>query len=247
MSARLAGREHPRTDGTRQTMRLLRRFDREAGLLTRVLTSCYGSAQALAYLGETRRAFEALAPHIPRIGGSRSRYSRDAIGMSYGLALYRVLHAHGRSLEEMARVVHLLAREKLASLPRAVKLSSRLIKALLGTRLGKRLFEARLRRQAMRSQQQADSGGVVAVYVPGDGREYDCGVDITHCPMWDFFRAEGAGEFLRFVCLYDFMASALSGTGLVRTMTLSEGAGRCDNRFRLGQMPENRQRTQFAA
>jgi hypothetical protein len=232
---------------TERTRRLLRGFDRESGLLGGVLRSFYGSDLAFVYLDETRREFEALIPHIPRIGGAKSRYSRDVVGMSYGLALYKVLHAHGRSMEEIARVVHVLAREKLASLPWAVKLASRLIKALLCTRPGKRLFKARLKRQAARSQQGTDAGGIVAVYVQGDGREFDCGIDITHCPVWDFFRAQGAGEFLRYVCLYDFLSSALTGSGLVRTMTLSEGADRCDNRFRLGQEPENRQRTRIMA
>jgi hypothetical protein len=234
-------------DEMEQTARLRRDFDRESRLLTEVLTSFYGSALASLYLDEMRGEFKALIPHIPRIGGKRSRYSRDAVGMSYGLALYKVLHAHGRSIDEAARVVHLLAREKLASLPWPVRLASRLLKALLCTRLGKRLFKARLRRQATRSQQQPDAGGIVAIYVEGDGREFDCGIDITHCPLWDFYRAQGAGEFLRFVCMYDFLSSALSGTGLVRTMTLSEGADRCDNRFRLGHMPENRQRTRMMA
>lgn len=232
-------------DEMKQTPRLLRGFDRESRLLVGVLTSFYGSALASVYLDETRQEFEALIPHIPRIGGKRSRYSRDAIGISYGLALYKVLHAHGRSVEEIARIVHTFANEKLASLPWVAKVCSRLLKALLRTRLGKHWFKARLKRQATRSQQQTDAGGIVAVYVKGDGREFDCGIDIIHCPIWDFYRAQGAGEFLRFVCLYDFLSSALSGTGLVRTMTLSEGADRCDNRFRLGQAPENRQRTRI--
>ncbi|MBN1640234.1 MAG: L-2-amino-thiazoline-4-carboxylic acid hydrolase [Anaerolineae bacterium] len=234
-------------DQLERTGRLLRDFDRQSRLLVEVLASFYGRALASVYLDETRREFRALIPHIPRIGGARSRYSRDAIGMSYGLALYKVLHAHGRSTDEIGRVVHVLARASLASLPCPVKWASRLLKALLSTRLGKRLFKMRLKHQAARSQQQADPAGVVAVYVEGDGRTFDCGMDITHCPMWDFYRAQGAGEFLRYVCLYDMLASALSGTGLVRTMTLSEGADRCDNRFRLGKAPENRQRTQLLA
>jgi hypothetical protein len=237
----------PQADEMEQTPRLLRDFDRQSGLLAGVLTSFYGSALASSYLDETRREFEALIPHIPSIGGEKSRYSRDVIGMSYGLALYKVLRSHGQSIEEAARAVHVLAQEKLASLPGAVKLASRLMKALLRTRAGKRLFKARLKRQAARSQQRTEAGGIFATYVDGDGREFDCGIDITHCPVWDFYRAQGAGEFLRFVCLYDFLSSALSGTGLVRTMTLSEGADRCDNRFRLGQIPENRQKTRMVA
>jgi len=91
-------------DEIEQAPRLLRDFDRESRLLVGVLTSFYGDAQAFVYLDETRQEFEALIPHIPRIGGKRSRYSRDAIGMFYGLALYKVLHAHGRSKEAQSEL-----------------------------------------------------------------------------------------------------------------------------------------------
>jgi hypothetical protein len=229
----------------RQTSRLLRAFNRESRLLTGVLNEFYDNEQSSVYLEETRKEFKALIPNIPLIGGERSRYSRDVIGMSIGLALYKVLHTRGLSLEEIAKVVHVLAQKKLASLPRSIMLLSYLLKKLLGTLPGKRLFKARLKRQAARSQQQVNGGNIVAVYVEGDGREFDCGVDIIQCPVWDFYREQGAGEFLRYICLYDFLSSSLSGTGLVRTMTLSEGADRCDNRFRLGQMPENKQKTRF--
>jgi len=180
-------------DKERQDLRLLREFDGESRLLVGVLTSFYGSALATGYLDETRREFEALIPHIPRIGGKRSRYNRDAIGMSYGLALYKVLRVHGRPIDEAARVVHLLAQEKLASVPWTVRWGLHPVRALLGTRVGKCLFKARLKCQATRSQQWADSGGIVASYVEGDGQEFDCGIDITHCPILDFYRAQGAG------------------------------------------------------
>jgi hypothetical protein len=145
-----------------QTLRLLHDFERESRLLVGVLASFYGGVLAPVYLDETRQEFKSLIPNIPRIGGKRSRYSRDAIGMSYGLALYKVLRAHGRSTAEIARVVHAWAQKKLASLPWAAEFGLRLFKVLLRTRPGKSLFKARLKRQAARSQLQADAGDIVA-------------------------------------------------------------------------------------
>jgi hypothetical protein len=113
------------------------------------------------------------------------------------------------------------------------------------TRPGKQLFKTVLKRRTRIAQEQRIPGNVFGYYVEGQGEEFDCGVDITECPIADFFRAQGASEFAPYVCLYDFLASKLSGFGLVRTMTLAEGAEKCDDRFRLGKEPINRQRTRI--
>lgn len=231
---------------TTEKPHLLRDFDRMSGMLQKVLAASLGNDLAPVILQETRREFEALLPQLPYIGGKENRHTRDVIGTSYGLALYKVLTARGRPVEEIAQVVYALAEAKLDSLPWTANLGLRLLRALLPTSLGKRIFKARLKKRAAESQARRIPGDAVAYYVEGEGREFDCGIDIVECPIVNFFRAQGAGEFVRYACLYDFPASRLSGTGLVRTMTLAEGAEKCDDRFRFGKQPENRQKTQIA-
>jgi hypothetical protein len=133
----------------------------------------------------------------------------------------------------------------LASLPPTAKLGFWLLRTLLATRAGKQLFKAVLKKRSRISQERRIPGDVFGYYVEGQGEEFDCGVDITECPIADFFRAQGASEFAPYVCLYDFPASKLQGMGLVRTMTLAEGAEKCDDRFRLGKEPVNRQKTRI--
>jgi len=89
------------------------------------------------------------------------------------------------------------------------------------------------------SQQRRYPQDFVFSYIQGDGKEFDFGIDYTECAIVNFFRAQGADEFTRYVCLYDFLNSQLTGTGLIRTKTLAEGADKCDFRFKIGREPLN--------
>jgi hypothetical protein len=224
---------------------LLRDFDRASRILEQVLTARYDAEFATTIRQETRQEFETLIPQLPYIGGKKNRHTRSVIGTSYGLAVYRAMTAHGKPMDEIGALHFAFSKAVLASLPLPAKLGFWLLRTLLSTRPGKQLFKAMLKKRSQIAQERRIPGNVFGHYVEGDGEEFDCGVDITECPIADFFRAQGASEFAPYVCLYDFPASKLSGTGLVRTMTLAEGAEKCDDRFRLGKEPINRQRTRI--
>jgi hypothetical protein len=225
---------------------LLRDYDRASNILGPVLTAYYGVEFASTIRKEARQEFEALIPQLPYIGGKKNRHTRSVIGTSYGLALYRAMMAHGKPVAEIGAVHYSFCKAVLASQPLPSKLGFWLLRILLSAQPGKSLFKAVLKRKARVTQERRIPGNVFGYYVEGQGDEFDCGVDITECPIADFFRAQGAGEFAPYVCLYDFPASELWGTGLVRTMTLAEGAEKCDDRFRLGKKPVNRQKTRVA-
>lgn len=224
---------------------LMRDFDKVSKILEQVLTVRYDVEFASTIRKEARQEFETLIPQLPYIGGEKNRHTRSVIGTSYGLALYRALTAHGKSVDEIGAVHYTFSKAVLASLPLPSKLGFWFLRVLLSTRPGKYLFKKVLKRRARVAQERRIPGNVVGYYVEGQGDEFDCGIDITECPIADFFRAQDASEFAPYVCLYDFPASKLWGTGLVRTMTLAEGAEKCDDRFRLGKEPVNRQRTRL--
>jgi hypothetical protein len=120
-----------------------------------------------------------------------------------------------------------------------------LIRAVLSTGLGQTAIKRMLKRAAAASQRREYPEGFVFHFVEGKGEAVDFGIDYTECAIVKFFKAQGADEFTRYVCLFDYPHSRLSGTGLVRTMTLAEGAEKCDFRFRIGAEPENRQKTRM--
>ena len=102
-----------------------------------------------------------------------------------------------------------------------------------------------LARGATRSQERLFPDDFVYNLVSANGQEFDFGIDYTECAIVKFFRTQGAEDFTRYVCLFDYPHSELSGTGLVRHQTLAEGAPKCDFRFRIGRKPENRQATKL--
>lgn len=168
------------------------------------------------------------------------------IGTPYGLALYRAMTAHGKPVDEIGAVHYAFSKAVLASLPLTSKLGFWFLRTLLSAQPGKKLFKAVLKKKSRIAQEQRIPGNVFGYYMEGQGEEFDCSIDITECPIADFFRSQDASEFAPYVCPCDFPASKLWGTGLVRTMTLAEGAEKCDDRFRLGKEPVNRQRTMIA-
>ena len=92
-----------------------------------------------------------------------------------------------------------------------------------------------MKKEAKRSQKRQYPEDFVFNYVEGDGKEFDFGMDFTECAVCKFFHSQGADEFTPFVCLYDFPVSRLTNSGLVRTMTLAEGAEKCTFRYKRGR------------
>jgi hypothetical protein len=222
--------------------RLLRDFDRFSTAARDVLASRYGEDDAREMTQEIRRQYETLIPQIPYIGGKKNRLTENLIGTTSSLAVFKVLRARGETTEQIATLHQQMAETYLYSLP---GWRFRLMRGVLSTRLGQVVMKTMLKRAAAASQRREYPAGFVFHFVEGNGEEYDFGIDYTECAIVKFFRAQGADEFTRYVCLFDYPHSRLSGTGLVRTMTLAEGAEKCDFRFRIGAEPENRQRTRI--
>ncbi len=53
-------------------------------------------------------------------------------------------------------------------------------------------------------------------------------MDYTECAVCKFLHSQGADQFTLYLCLFDFPMSRFTGSGLVRTTTLVEGAEKCD-------------------
>jgi hypothetical protein len=220
--------------------RLLRTFDAFSVPAREVLAAHYGDEDASQIVQEMRRRYELLIPQLPYIGGNKNRLTENLIGTTTSLALYQVLRARGETTEQIGKLHHHIAQRYLSSLP---QWRFRLMRGILSTGTGLGVMKRLLKRAAAASQRRRYAEDFVFRYVEGDGRTYDFGIDYEECAVVKFFRQQGAEAFTRYVCLFDYPHSRLTGTGLVRTRTLAEGAETCDFRFRIGQEPENRQST----
>lgn len=61
--------------------------------------------------------------------------------------------------------------------------------------------------------------------------DYEFGFDYHECGVCKLCRDEGCFEYAKYLCRLDYMTSEMMGIKLKRTMTLAEGAEKCDFRF----------------
>lgn len=212
---------------TSQKEKLLRDFDRKAKRFRQVLALYVDDQPTDAIIQETRLDFERLIPEIPYIGGKANSLTQDLIDCTTILALYQVLKRRGFRIEEIGNIAIEMEQRRVESYPRFVlKLLGRLIHSPLG--------KNRLKKTCERSQAHRYPGGWVSVYVEGNGEEFDFGIDYLECGLCKFFHQQGADEFTPYLCQFDYVQQRAMRTGFFRSMTLAEGAERCDFRWKSG-------------
>jgi hypothetical protein len=210
---------------TSRQPQLLRDFD---GAVKRIrpLLSQYVGEQTDALIAQTRQEYQALIPQLPYVG-PRQPFAEFIIFSGWFLALYRVLKAQGRTVEETGQLIYRIDEAFLKVYPRFVT-------RLLGRRIFSPAYIADARRRAAESQQRQRPGGWVAVFVEGDGQTFDYGVDYIECGTCKFLASQAALEVAPYLCPSDVHYSEAFAWGLMRTQTLAEGHSRCDFRFKKG-------------
>jgi hypothetical protein len=216
---------------TARKSKLLKDFSNIAKIMKKVLVSHYDNEFADVVAGETRQEFEALIPQLPYIGGGKNRLTKDLIGAARFLALYTVLKKHDKTVEEIGKIIYEFTEAYLPSLSSLSKLGLQFSGRMMFTGVGKKLIKS----QATLSQKRQYPEDWIWSFIEGDGKEFDFGMDFIECAVCKFFKSQGADELTRFACLTDFPMSKFTGSGLVRTMTLAEGAEKCDFRFKRGR------------
>ena len=211
---------------TSQKERLLRDFGR-AKRFSKVLALHVDDQPTSAIIQETRQEFERLIPEIPYIGGKANNLTQDLIDCTMLLALYQVLKREGFRIEEIGKIVIEMEQKRVHSYPRFVlKLLGKVIHSPLG--------KNRLKKAADKSQEGRYPGGWVSVYIEGDGEEFDFGIDYLECGLCKFYHQQGADEFTPYLCQFDYVQQSAMQAGFFRSMTLAEGAERCDFRWKRG-------------
>ena len=110
--------------------------------------------------------------------------------------------------------------------------SSRLMKAVMGDSkhyFSEKNMESRRKWSAQTHEKKYENDWVVDVLEKTD--DYTFGLDYLECGVCKLCRDEGCPELAKYMCSLDFMLAELIGARLTRTMTLAEGAPKCDFRF----------------
>lgn len=206
--------------------KLLKDFDKGSKQIRGLLVAKYGEAETDAMTAEVRLEYERLIPDLPYVGG-RQPFTQLVILTAWGLSQYRVLKAHGHTLEEEGQLVYELTWKVIYDYPRFVRW-------FIGRMCFSQLVLGNLKKTAAESHQRPYPGGYVYTLIEGDGKDFDWGVDFTECASCKFLREHGAPELGPYLCLVDDVYSEAFNWGLTRTKTLADGYEKCDFRFKRG-------------
>jgi len=212
---------------------LLRRFDKLAVNMADTLANRFGEQTVSSLLPQTRQVFEQLIPTIPDVGG-RPPFTLFVNSTAMFLALYRAMQEHGYSLEETGVVIYEMTQSYIDDIPPVQK---RFISQLMFSRI----FLARARHRARRSQASMLPETFIYRFVEGRRAEYNYGIDYTQCAIVKFLKKHDALELAPYICKLDVIYSGAFDWGLKRTQTIASGADHCDFRFRKGNTTEVKQ------
>lgn len=92
---------------TSRKTNLLRDYDKAVGPGREVVVKSLGGSLAGEVLLDGRKEYEAIIPEIPYIGGEQNDNSTSQLlAAAQSLALYRVLVANGKGIEEIGQVIY---------------------------------------------------------------------------------------------------------------------------------------------
>ncbi len=205
---------------------LLHEFDRNAKKLSPVLGKFFPNENVHELVIEARHEYEVLIPQMPYVGG-KEPFTRFIIYSGMLLAVYRIARAHGMAVEEIGIMTYEIGKSYLKAYPA-------FLHRFMAQVNFKPSYLKRLRERAEESHQRAYPDDFVFDFVEGDGINFDYGVDYHECAICKFFEQQHASEFTPYLCPMDILYSQSLKWGLIRTTTLSEGADRCDFRFKKG-------------
>lgn len=205
---------------------LLKRFDGYTPQIQSIVRQSFSNSDVEVIIKETRDEFERLVPEIQFIG-HKNIFRYNLIDTTMLLALYRSLSKRGTDLPEYGKMIYDIAMKITRS---SEGLKTRITRRLMFTRFGKSIF----RRAAERSQLRKYPGDWVFEVVEGDGVNFDLGLNVYECGILKFLKSQNAEEIGPYLCLMDFVFAQAKGSGLKRTMTLTEGGEKCDFRWKKG-------------
>lgn len=174
--------------------------------------------------------FEQLLPKMPYIGGMDNLLTKQIVGSSPYLALYKALKRKEMPTDNIGKVIYDSSVLYWNSYP---KILGPLMRWYFTS---KGYFKKTLYAGAVEYQKRKYNGDFVYSAVDGSGKDFDYGIDYTECAICKFFHEQNADEITPYICLNDFVESDVFKMGLVRTTTIAEGKEKCDFRFHKGRI-----------
>ncbi|PKL67657.1 MAG: hypothetical protein CVV28_05145 [Methanobacteriales archaeon HGW-Methanobacteriales-1] len=173
---------------------------------------------------QIKKEYNSLLEDMPYIGGSDNPLTITITSTTQYLAVYLVLKRRGKDLKDIGEICYRHADD-------FFKNNSDEIMPMDNPQV-----IGFLKYMASESENRIYHGDFVFEFV--EGEDFDFGLDFKECAICKFFQEKGADEFVPYMCAMDIPESKYGCLGLKRTMTLAEGADKCDFRYKKGAPTE---------
>jgi len=183
-------------------------------------------------LGEMHDSYEAIIPDIPYLG-KRNFHLQWSIPNAEKLGDYLVAKNYGVTIPQFSRL-HL--DQALSDL--MVKYPTEDERRKIGSMQFGPLSDMMMRFVAWKSQltMQIYPENYILEFIPGDGVDFDWGLNYTQCPNVILFSRHGAADLVYpLICTMDYVAGKALYVGYHRTMDIASGDPMCDLRWKEGE------------
>ncbi|NYB72810.1 L-2-amino-thiazoline-4-carboxylic acid hydrolase [Sedimentibacter hydroxybenzoicus DSM 7310] len=200
--------------------------------LTKMMQSDYEIEKCKEINKKVNKAFDELIDAMPYIGGGENFLSDNIVEATIYLAVYKVLKEEGISVEKIGRIIHKGYIENIESNNEEIDRLKNCGEIMFTDENKKDLEES-----AIRSKDRMYKDDFIVEFVEGDEKSYDFGLNTFQCPVYNFFKEQGAEQFTKYVCDIDFIRSKYLMSGLKRDRCLSEGDNVCEFRWKRNNLP----------
>ena len=175
--------------------------------------------------------FKELLPKLPDVGGDRNWDTGFIPIAAWYVALYEPMRAHGKTAEDIGKLIYDLNDYSLAGTPKEQIAAEH-------NRLFSPEYLQEQRQWAAWTQRRELPANWVAKFIeappgPRDAEDsFDYGIDYSECGLVKYFHSQGRSDLAPYICLTDFSRSKAFDTGLRRSKTLAMGDGVCNFRYK---------------
>jgi hypothetical protein len=178
-------------------------------------------------LGEMRDSYEGIIPDIPYIG-KKNFHLQWVIPNAEKLADYLVAQKYGVTIPEYSKLHLDQALRDLMVMPEDKRKQ-------IGSMQFGFMSDMLMRFVAWRSQLRIFPDDYILKFVPGDGEDFDWGLNYTQCTNLKLYSKYGAEDLVYpMICTMDYVAGKALYVGYHRTMDLARGFPMCDLRWKKG-------------
>ncbi len=168
-----------------------------------------------------------LFPNLPFVGGKKSINTINIIMGAVTLALIISMEKNGLKRHQIGKIIFEAYKGYFNLKPEPLRL-------LIGRISSSKLYIKKMKKQIEKNSLQKYEGDFLMENIEIEGDDCDFGYNFIRCPLSSLFNLYGKSDYLRYVCLGDFVLFRSYGIGFSRTRTIGNGAETCDFRFKKG-------------